>query len=456
MTQPALSVVQGGSSTQDKSKLYPFAPVFEQSLIHHLTTNPKFYSMIGNELEPGQFPTERAQVVVRLCQLIFKTTTRPPESTVQILQRIRSQVDEGKAALEDIIRVSDYLEECLSAAQGFSWQATLDEVVPIVRRRLERQAMTEGAAVFAKKGDLSVVEAMIQRARRIGTATATSAGNRLGKASFERIARLQQIQRLPFGIPELDIELKGGAARGSLTAISGRTGDGKSQLCCQVASNSLLTGMFVGCVTLELPEEEWEARVLANITGYTIDSIMAGGRDAEPSKAELVRLLPHLGTFSVQYMAGRNTTSQDVFDWVTKEENEVGRQMDVLIVDYADKMKAALRPKNPKDRNPATMGDVFDELRDFALVDKRVGWVFTPSQLKNKNTRTSKFVDADDLGGSSEKGHAIDLLINLRREDDGIYYEIPKNRQGRSRFTVGPFPHDEACARIYAPVVRYL
>lgn len=456
-SSPSLSVIPGGQQAEQKKvEPYPFETAFERSVVHYCINDIRFYGRIGAELDPAAFKDPASQVVMKLASEIAKDTGRGPESPVQLLQRIRRQVDDGKATIEDIAKVSDYLEDCAMATGGMSAAAVLDELAPIIKRRLERQAMTEGSSVFAKKGDLSVVENLIQRARRVGQVD-NSTGVRLGADSFARIEQLRQIQRLATGIPELDMELNGGLVRGGVGVVASETGGGKSMTLNQIVSHGMVHGLFCGVVTLELPEEEWEARVIANLTGRSIDGIMQGGVDAAPAQQTLVEMLPTLGILSTKYMPPKATNFDAIKEWVDTESRLVGRQMDLLVIDYMDKVKgASVKDRRKKDEQKDPMEEVFEEARHFTYVEKKVGWIWTASQIKNKNMRKSSKADADDLAGSSEKARSSSLIVIVNKTEDrsGVEYFVAKHTQGRSRFKVGPFPHDEACGRIYSGVKR--
>jgi len=452
---PHLSVVPPPApGAAPRVEKYPFDPGFEKAVVHFCTFDSRFFGRIGVELEPPAFSDPVSQVVMKLAHDIFKDLSKGPESPIQILQRIRRQVDDGKAVIEDITRVSDFLEDCSQAARGMTSATVLEELTPMIRRRLERRAMTEGTTVFAKKGDLGAVADLIQRARRVGLVDATG-GVRLGPASFGRIEKLRQIQRLPIGIPELDVELNGGLVRGGVAVIASDTGGGKTMTMNQWVGHALSHGLNVAVASLELPEEEWEARVIANRTGCSIDAIMQGGVDAESSQERLVEMLPRLGVLTTKFFSPQATTFETIKDWVRTEALAIGAPIDLLVIDYAEKLKGrSMKDKRQKDEKRDPMEEVFEDMRHFTYVDKEVGWIVTASQVKNRNARKHTRVEADDLAGSSEKARSSSLVVVVSKTSEGDAYEfyVAKHTQGKSRFKVGPFPHDETCGRIYAAI----
>jgi len=215
-----------------------------------------------------------------------------------------------------------------------------------------------------------------------------------------------------------------------------------------IAAQSLYDGLTVLYATLEIPEGEVLARIKANLTDMSIDSITSG--DGED---ECIKRLNHLGARKFPTNAHRpglglgitkefspfTTTHHDIRAWVDNCEQQEGRPVDVLIVDYADRMGA---PKESGDYNAQKI--VYEGLRN--IIDERGIFGWTACQATRSSDK-SKIHDLNDMSDSMHKGRIADLVITLNlRGDEGdeMEFYVAKHRTGRSRFKVGPAPHDFA------------
>jgi hypothetical protein len=129
----------------------------------------------------------------------------------------------------------------------------------------------------------------------------------------------------------------------------------------------------------------------------------------------------------------------------------MGRTLDMLIVDYGDKLVSA--HKNKDDKNSYTSArDVFEGLRVYAVEKKLFCW--TASQANRQKDR-KKTLDLNDTADSMHKVRVADLVItiNLRNEATEIVFYVAKNRTGKSRGEAGPLPVDFATGRI-APIAH--
>jgi hypothetical protein len=140
---------------------------------------------------------------------------------------------------------------------------------------------------------------------------------------------------------------------------------------------------------------------------------------------------------------------QDVKDWITQVEDDEGQRIDVLVIDYADKMVSS----NEKDNSYVRGREVYEGLRHWMV--ERKTWCWTASQVKRKEKGRAKehVHDTDDVSDSKEKSRVVDLQISLNLRDDGesLLYHVGKFRHGKAHFSVGPFPHEWAFARTINP-----
>lgn len=428
---------------------YNFDPVFERAVVTLCCSRPRFYGRIGYELDPELLKADEAKVALRACHQINKELGHGPDKAVLVLQRLRRWMADGKVTFELIQKVSDYFDD----AEDEGLPADDDvvaELKPVLQERIRDDAVQAGIEAFAKHGDLKKVVELEERAQRIGTVDTSVGAIMSGNDDvFTEIASLENLDRRPTGILELDSHLDGGLARGGLGVAIGGSGDGKSMFLAHVGGVSMLNKLFVGYATLELPRPIILARLMANITGVPINEL-TGGVNTEAQKI-LSKL--QLGRAVVQEFPAQATTMGDIEDWVKRCEDQAGEEMSMLIVDYGDKLVHKTSKKS-EEGDYVQGRAVFERMRLFA--HERKTWCWTAAQANRRKDR-KRDLDLDDVAESMHKVRVADLVLtlNLSEEDEQRYVRIKvaKHRHGKSRMSVGPFPVEYEFGRMCAVVI---
>ena len=219
-----------------------------------------------------------------------------------------------------------------------------------------------------------------------------------------------------------------------------------SMMLSHIAADALFEGMSVLYATLELPEAEVLARLKANLTGLPINAILDGSM--EQAKSRIAELETRLGIGYVQEFTPHMTTVADLGEWVTRCEDTIGSSIDVLIVDYADRLSAPTEKSEYQ-----AMRVVYEELRQLGVDHNCFNWTASQASRQQKG---SKRTDLNHVADSMHKVRIADLVItlNVKGEDtDLLEYYIAKHRTGRSRVIVGPLPTEFERGRI-SPVQR--
>lgn len=431
------------AATKSKPEPYPFAPEFERAVVWYTCCHPRFYGRIGFAVDPDALNSEPARDAVAAAHAVADDMGHGPELTALVIQRMRRWMHEGKVTWEQILAVNQLLEMAEDAGVPPE-ESVRRELTPILRRRMENEALKEGMAAYAKKTGLGKVIEIARRAETLGINDL--GGGVLLADAFEEIGRQKGLDRLATGIIELDLALGGGVPRGEQAVWAASEGTGKSQALCQVATYGAFQGKFTGVASLELPRATWLARIMANATGIPINTILENAEVCRPA-LEQIRLAPMV----VEYFTPKATTPEDLFDWVKRCEDREGRKLELLVVDIADKMttRGALRKEQGEYR---VQGDVYETLRRWAEENGR--WNWTGSQNTGRaDERKAKRPDLEHVADSKQKSRAADKWITLRYDDETKEMELflAKNRTGEGRRVIGPLPTDLACARI-APV----
>ena len=431
-------------------ELYAIEPPFESALVSALCGRPRLWERIGADIEADCLPSPAAKRAIEAAHAIARETERGPESTAVVLQRLRRWSSEGRVTRDEIAAVYEMFEASLDSELP-SDDALVAEFAPVIRRRLESRALDNLASEFMKRGDLSQALSSFERAKQVG-AQGRSLGSLIGPGSMERLAALKKVERLEFGVMEVDSALERGVPRGTETVFVAASGGGKSMALIQQCIAAAVQGFHVGYATLELPSEMIEARLIANMTGITVNAIGEPGcTDALRAGAFMERLglAQNFGRILVGTFTPKVTTSTTLFDWAERASKEWGAPMDVLIVDYADKMSAREAGKGRSDESTYhSAGSVYEDLFVWARDNNK--WVYTASQgtrVKDKRKR----LDIDDVSDSMHKVRTSDVVITINGEEDQKVFFVAKNRRGKSRGEAGPLPTMFDCARIAPP-----
>jgi len=410
---------------------YGLDPVFEKSVAVLCASSPKFFGSVGHAIDPDALNSEVGRLIVKTAATIFKESGRGPAHPSILMQRLRRLSMEGSVTVKQINSVLDLLIETDVVAEA----DVVAEFAPVLRRRMHADVVRSSIDEYSKRTDFENVVAKIDKARRVGVQDA-SLGLRLGNDSFSEIDRIRRIHKLPLGIPELDAILGGGVPRGTQTLFIAASGGGKSMALSHAVARNLSYGMFCGYATLELPDTEVVARVKANLTGVPTSVIASG--DFTAARAELEKMYPTLGTLLVQRFSPKHTTFADIRAWVKECEEAEGFPMDLLAIDYIDKLKG----RNVKDNEYITQGEQAEEFRVF--LEDHGKWGLTGSQATMKGRDSRKRIGITDVRDSSRKVDVADQVITLTKSPDGEMVEmfVGKNRYGISEVSTGPIPHD--------------
>lgn len=420
---------------------YNFDPAFERAIVTLACSQKSFFGKIAHELDPALLGTDNTKRALEAAKVIYRELGHGPDSLLIVAQRLRARVHSGAITLEQALETCALFDASIDAGLP-SEETVINELRPILQKRMNEAAVRSAIDEFGKGGDLSGAQKLIARSARIGVHD-VSLGTKFGDAGFQAIEELRKMERLPTGIDELDLQLDGGLQRGGLGVVIAGSGVGKSQGLSHFGGHALRRSAFVCLATLELPEATQHARLVASVTGIPINEMLFG--DMSRAKKRVAGM--QLGRCLVREFSPYSTTIEDLFEWVRLCEEEAEQEIDLLLVDYADLLGA---PKTSKgDQSTYETGRiVYGGLREYA--DRRKKWVWTASQA-NRSKDSHKRVDASDVADSLHKVRVADLVLTLTPKGDEceeLLIYVAKHRTGRSRFQIGPLPTSFECGRL--------
>jgi len=429
-------------AARNQQELYEIHRGFETLMVSAICENSKLYDLLGAWIDHELLPTPKARLALRACKSIASETGKGPNSQLVVLQRIRRWISSGTVTQQEIEQVNEMFEDADDAGIP-PIDEIITEMAPILRRRGERGALERGLSAWQKRESLIPVAEDISRVSKIGLHTA-NVGDCLDKNVHTVIKASHNVPKLATGIVDLDTLLGGGAKQGTLSMWMGGSGDGKSMALVQVACAAALQGKSVAFATLELPTGEQLIRIIANLTGFTIDAI-----NDDPSCKAVQTALDDLstsynfGNILVKEFEPYVTTVGHLRDWVKDAEHEIGTRFEVVVVDYADKLAADLSSER---KEYDTGRVVYEGFRHYMHETDRWGW--TASQVVRGQQKSNKILDLTDVADSIHKIRVADLVITLNLLNHLMTLFAAKVRRGKGRFKVGPYEQDFATGRL--------
>jgi replicative DNA helicase len=418
---------------------------FERAAVVLACTVPSFYGRAGHQIDPETLQDSACKLAMTAAHQLAREVGRGPGGVDVVLQRLRRWNGEGKITLDAYDAARDLFIDAPPADPN----AVMVELVAQLQRKLRREAAYSAASEMANRGDMSATAEIIERAKNLGKVDTVTLGSKFGVEAFDAITQLRTLERLSTGIEDLDEAIGGGLWRGALGVAVGGAGDGKSMFLSGAISCALDKRRSVGLITLELPEALQIARVSASLFNIPVLEITEG--DISRARGMLAAAQHRLGRLRVCEMAAQATNVKDVLDWVDRVEQADGAAMELLVVDYADKL--GTRKKDSSSYNTGL--EVYEGLRLFAQERGKYCWTASQSRgRKEEGGKKAKVKDLGDVADSMHKVRVADLVITLNGEEDELTGErnmtmfVAKHRIGEGRQKVGPLPTSFAYGRL--------
>ena len=421
---------------------YEFDKGFEQAICFYMVNNAEFYGRIGMHLEAGAFADPSAKILVQTV-LLLGQQKRVLGNEQIVMQRLSTLRDDGKVDDNQILDCYDFLQEAEDSGLP-AMQDMILELAPIIKARLHREAASLATKlVGANNDDFDDVKSIIEKAENLGAVDKQNQGIELGDAAFYAIEKMRDLVHMPTGIDGVDQMVDGGLPKASLGVVVGASGEGKSIFLAHAGATAFADGYHVAYATLELPEHLVLARIIANIADETINDAING--NILTARDVIIKTQnEHNGLMSVKAFTPHATTPAEIFEWVDAIGKDKKRPVDLVLVDYADKLVASA--KRNSENGYIEMQKVYEALR-IGAVDRN-NFVWTASQSRRKDSRSKKKMkDIDDLADSQHKARVADLVITLNVSANELDPEllevtffVAKNRTGESNKAFGPMP----------------
>jgi len=241
--------------------------------------------------------------------------------------------------------------------------------------------------------------------------------NRLGLAAhsdieliLNRIHRAGTFNRIGLNQWRLFDALLGGIGRQELMLYMAPSGSGKTSFLCNVAVLAMLgLEKNVLCITTELTDTVFTARLYRRILSMSREKFR---ETSQSEKLRGIRKFAHLtkSKFHVVYHKPGTATALDILSAVEQFENVYGEEVDVVILDYLDKLKV---PRGELYR--LALQDTTEELRSVAL-EKNLALV-TATQTNRESMKkgeTTGYHTSEGIG----KHQSSDVVITMQQTEE--------------------------------------
>jgi len=398
--------------------MYGLSEKFETLLATGMANSAKLYAVIGCDIDPSKISNPTARLVIATVREIANDVGKAPGNPTVVSQRLNRKHVEGKIDEDEYLAADAIVCAAYSQKQD---SFLIEEIKPYVVRDLKMAALAKAADTMRRGASLSDVADDLKKIDQVGQKE-TELGLTFSDEAFDLIATSTDGEKLPTGIPALDALLGGGVVRGHENVVLGRSNEGKSMFLSSIAATALQQGMFVGYITLELPPPTIFCRVSAAILGIPISSI---NRDTVKDVQKAIKdREDELGRFVVAQFPAKATTVLQIEEWIDLVEEKYGKKMDLLVIDYADKLKS-----HKSEEEYQAMNTVYEGLR--LLADGRKLYLWTASQAtRGKERKEGQLLGETDIADSQNKLRVADVFVSANRTGDmtSYIYHIIKHR----------------------------
>ncbi len=431
-TPSSLRIVPLDSGTQ--ALPYTFGDL-EEAVVYLCASAPRFWAMVGQHLDPDAMPSQTGKLVVKASQQIARETGQGPSMPLVVAQRIRSWVGDRKVPQEDL----DAVVAMFASVEGkledgrFLVDEVANEIALELRERERNQLVQQVIDAAGKGKSLASFAAHIDRVERIGE-TDTVGSVPLSANVWSTIEELARGAKLSTGIGALDAAIGGGLRPKNLTIIGADQNVGKTAYMVHLACFAWLRGYRVLFIPTEESVGETLVRMVSWVTAIDPDKVAKGDAGARKAFASAVTA-KGVGALAVEYLPQGSTVGRLrlAIDQAVHSHPQFGGGVDLILVDYMDKMKGKHTDRNRYEE----MGTVAEGLRQIAV--DMGNWVVTGSQLKDHDGIPT----AQDLRDSRRKGDTADTVIIVHRakaDEPQREYVVAKHRGKGVGEIVGPIP----------------
>lgn len=244
---------------------------------------------------------------------------------------------------------------------------------------------------------------------------------------------MQTFDTKPTGYKFMDIALNGGWAKKTLNVLMGSPKVGKSMWLCNLAANSVDSGLNTVYITLELSYHLVNQRIGANLFDIPIKEYRDYVQDIEKFKekvstyqAKKAGAFQKPGKFFIEEFPTSSATVYDIEAFILKKEAELSTEdrpfkFDNVFIDYINIMKDY---KNPNSEN--TYQKIKSICEDVRAMSQRNNWCVVSVTQTNRSAFDATDINMSNVSESAGLIATVDSLFGIIQtavmNAEGVYY----------------------------------
>lgn len=402
--------------------VYDFDVPFQRRLLAAAWADQKWWRANSEIIQPDFFSDELLAGIAEAFRSLSTAAKELPDLPA-VLEELGNVVAAGRS-------IEEYHKQAkvIWKLRGTNTKFYQDKAVEFARRAAMAKAV-EDAHGHVALGEIDKVQAIIQRALRVGSPSGGSYNyfeqTRNRAQAYANPQAVDRRGRVPSGFAPIDAATRGGIGPGEVGCFVGLAGHGKSTaLVAGPGRASLLAGKSVLHVSLENSVEITAAKYDCAIMEKSEQQLAKLPKTLQKRMAELSQGLK--SKLQIRYVPD-NTLTMGQLEAIVEEAGKV----DVIILDYAAKMRSG----KTRDEKRHELEELFVSLRGLAGT---VGCPIWTAHQSNK-TNGARLITIENFQECFAIAGIIDLGISVNfdelRPAEMVLY-VMKNRLGKGLFEI--------------------
>lgn len=382
----------------------------EQKILSNLIQSEEYVRKVAPFINPIYFSERPERIVVQEILAFFSKFNKVPTKDIIEIE-LSNRKDINDKELSDCKQVVNNL---LVDNTNFDW--LIQKTEKFCKDKAVYNAILESIGIIDGKNQNLTQEAI---PKILQDALAVSFDQHVGHDylnnaddRYEYYHRKED--KIPFDIQMLNVITSGGLSKKSLNVVMSGTGGGKSLFLCHVAAASLMQGLNVLYITLEMAEERIAERIDANLLNLSMDELKVVDKKIFDNRISKINTKTQ-GKLIIKEYPTASAHSGHFRALI--EELKVKREFrpDILIIDYLNICSSARLRMGASVNSYTYIKSIAEELRGLGVEYNLP--VLTATQVTRSGYNSSD-VELTDTSESFGLPATADLFIALIRSEE--------------------------------------